>query len=855
MAATPSNHSSGRSILVAWANGQDHWVRAVVAEVLSTRRPFAESDVAHFYDLLLKEKELAPGQPQLVEKLEDAGGTGTIEEPLALIKISNVENVNALAPKQEIEFNSGLTILFGENGSGKTGYVRILKTVASVRNAEPILADVRRPGAGLPAASITYRLGSNSETHTWRGEQGVRPLTRIDVFDSWGLLLHVDEDLTYVYTPADVALFRIVHDAIEAVRKLLEKGRDARRPQTNPFLPRFSRDTPLYNKIEALGPATNLGELRHLAEVSPEEEAQTPALRETVEALQSRTTTDRLQLVRDERGLFQRVEKALDAVVRFSAAGYAEAISRREAESRRHREVGEESLRSAAVPRVLEQPWHQLVEAAEQYIRETEHEHYPTDVDVCAYCRQPLTAAARQLIARYRAYSNSDHQKNAGQAERTARSLAQEIVALDVAHLEQDLTRRRDQLAPSGVTPVLPLALAFLKDVVTLKEHLVALKVVPDGISAPQSVAEVREPLTRHLRQAVDLEKTLAGELAERENTRQRELPRFRLLEARLTLRDLMPQIQGHVEAAQWVDRAGQVLKRIQVMSKSLTDSSKAASEQLLNQDFEARFREECRTLKAPAVTLEFPGRRGEPARRKSLAPRHRLSAILSEGEQKVIALADFLAETALRQSASPIVLDDPVTSLDYKRLSYVVGRIVELSAERQVIVFTHNIWFTMELLARFEKDKDRCTYHDVSEDGDARGIITRASSPRLDSWGDKRKRINGLIDRIKRENEKEVRDAFIEKAYEDLRGACEVVVEQDVLQRVVQSYVPNVMVGKLRDIKVSELPTAIERLTDVHDRCCRFIGSHKQPLETLNVRPSLAALEADWQTVQSTLR
>jgi wobble nucleotide-excising tRNase len=50
---------------------------------------------------------------------------------------------------------------------------------------------------------------------------------------------------------------------------------------------------------------------------------------------------------------------------------------------------------------------------------------------------------------------------------------------------------------------------------------------------------------------------------------------------------------------------------------------------------------------------------------RKSLAPRHRLSAILSEGEQKVIALADFLAESTLRGSASPIVLDDLVTSLD----------------------------------------------------------------------------------------------------------------------------------------------------------------------------------------------
>lgn len=58
-------------------------------------------------------------------------------------------------------------------------------------------------------------------------------------------------------------------------------------------------------------------------------------------------------------------------------------------------------------------------------------------------------------------------------------------------------------------------------------------------------------------------------------------------------------------------------------------------------------------------------------------------------------------------------------------------------------------------------------------------------------------------------------------------------------------------MVAKLRDIKVAELPGAIGKLTEVHDRCCRFIGSHKQPLETLNVRPTFEKLEEDWRTIQ----
>jgi wobble nucleotide-excising tRNase len=59
----------------------------------------------------------------------------------------------------------------------------------------------------------------------------------------------------------------------------------------------------------------------------------------------------------------------------------------------------------------------------------------------------------------------------------------------------------------------------------------------------------------------------------------------------------------------------------------------------------------------------------------------------------------------------APVIFDDPINSLDYKRLAEVVDRIAVLSETRQVIVFTHNIWFTTELLARFEKRPQDCSY------------------------------------------------------------------------------------------------------------------------------------------------
>ncbi len=40
--------------------------------------------------------------------------------------------------------------------------------------------------------------------------------------------------------------------------------------------------------------------------------------------------------------------------------------------------------------------------------------------------------------------------------------------------------------------------------------------------------------------------------------------------------------------------------------------------------------------------------------------------------------------------------------------------------------------------------------------------------------------------------------------------------------------------------------------VNEVFERCCRFTGAHKQPLETLNVRPSLTKLEEDWNALQA---
>ena len=67
---------------------------------------------------------------------------------------------------------------------------------------------------------------------------------------------------------------------------------------------------------------------------------------------------------------------------------------------------------------------------------------------------------------------------------------------------------------------------------------------------------------------------------------------------------------------------------------------------------------------------------------------------ILSEGEQRAIAIGSFLAEVNISGATGGVVFDDPVSSLDHVRRELVARRLASEALKRQVIIFTHDLYF-----------------------------------------------------------------------------------------------------------------------------------------------------------------
>ena len=74
------------------------------------------------------------------------------------------------------------------------------------------------------------------------------------------------------------------------------------------------------------------------------------------------------------------------------------------------------------------------------------------------------------------------------------------------------------------------------------------------------------------------------------------------------------------------------------------------------------------------------------------------LPRVFSEGEQTALGLAACFTEASLDESRSGLIMDDPVNSLDHVRRGLVAERLAAFAESRQVIIFTHDIAFVVNL-------------------------------------------------------------------------------------------------------------------------------------------------------------
>jgi len=132
--------------------------------------------------------------------------------------------------------------------------------------------------------------------------------------------------------------------------------------------------------------------------------------------------------------------------------------------------------------------------------------------------------------------------------------------------------------------------------------------------------------------------------------------------------------------------------------TNALTSKKNELAQAELSSGYKTRFEEELKKLGGIRIPVEpIPQQEGKAKitfelRLKGAKRNTPTHVVLSEGENRIIALAAFLADMTAVELPTPFVFDDPISSLDQDFEERVVGRLVELAKTRQVIVFTHRL-------------------------------------------------------------------------------------------------------------------------------------------------------------------
>ncbi len=845
--ADDENTSSPRDILVRWANEQDAWVRVLVKAVLVSRGPAGDDSIDEAFEVFLREQQLIESDaPPSMPPLPTEQDSGASQESFLLLRLAEVAGVNALAAAQTIEFDPRLTVLFGQNGSGKTGYARIIKRASGAgdRKQVTILGDIGADeDTESPRARFEIEVDGATRTIDWRNEERLAPLDRISVFDSDLAEVHLDSDLGYVLTPAELTRFKDVATAIQAVQSKVQsraatlRSESALRP--NPF----TRGTRVHTIVDELGSASPMGELQQLAQFDESDQSRLSELTAELAEQQDDGGQRRAVILRRQIGDFDRLLNVLPVLSRFDADSYnasLEDVLTAEAELVELRETLFAADELAAEP---DEEWQRFIEAGKAYADHLDLHEYPQADDRCLYCRQRLEPRALELLRRYGQLLTGTAQTKLSDAEAALRASTLGLDRTELENLQDafEVTEESSE-ATRSVNDLLSGALDCL-DLTESRSRCTSHEL--------SSMASAQIPAARAMREK------LAGDqrsLEEKQSDRDGSL---RDMRAELDLLDDRRRLGEHLPAIrQCIDNAAEAQKLQgfdQQISSSilnkLTRASTRANEELTNGDFQRRFEDECAALNAPRVELEFRGRSGASQRQKRLAD-HRPSEILSEGEQKVLALADFLAECRMNSRQRPIVMDDPVSSLDYRRLEDVADRLTDLATEHQVIILTHNIMFVAALIERSNNSTHKMKVLQVREDDSRKGLVAEDYESPLDTP----KRLESRIDQAiqdARDAQGAEQDRHIRRAYGLLRSWSEVFVEQELLGNVSQRYRPNIRMGALKTIKPDRIDDATRVVNRVYNRASRLIDGHSNPLEQLNVSPEVADLQKDWDALK----
>ena len=834
-----------------WFKARPAWLQDAARRLIQLGK-LTDTDYSELVKICEKEAGITVGTEFVPDPVGLPDGALQKEEHshhLHMLSISDLAGINALHPKAPLEFGDAtLTIVYGANGTGKSGYVRALKHACGAKYHGTLHPDIfadKKPLA--QGCKLKYKIDDTAKELNWTVKDGVNSeLSSIELYDSVCADVYINEENELTYEPGILSRFAVLTSVCDKVGAAIDRE-SAALISKKQLMPHELSATLSGTWYEKLNHGTSKKQIEDHCKWDAQDQ-------EKLDSIDNRLATgDPKAKAASLRRAKENTEKLITILKQYSNVLSPEQCSKyldlkKGALLKRKIATEDASKVFSGTPLsgVGTEGWKALWEKARDY---SENEAYKgisfpnkSENARCVLCHQELDDDARKRFTTVEEFVKGELEKDARTAEEQFSAIRNSI---DELPKQEDLLLRLDS---SDITSE-----SERESVFSLRETLELRKKFLEQSEYGTKFDDIP---------GLGIIKVLEGNADGLENQ-----AKIHDEDAKKDNRLELQKVSKEYQARKWLSEQRTLIesevdllgrKLLLSFARGLTDThalslkKSALADELITAAFIKRFDAEVKALGAGRTGVELvktktqKGRAFHAIRLKNNKTDIPASEILSEGEFRIISLAAFLADVEGHANKATFVFDDPISSLDQSYEEATARRLVELSISRQVIVFTHRL----SMLALLEEEASK------------RSVDPNVIGLERESWGagepvgpplqaqKPKKAINSLINRVKEakniltDRGKQEYDWKATGICNEIRITLERLIENELLSDVIQRFRRSITTqGKLHKLaKITQ--DDCKYIDDLMTKYSRY--EHSQPSEAPVPLPEPNELEAD---------